>query len=112
MTNEPPKPAPSPHFNLQHQERTVKVYTLTEDEIDVMGALDLMGTISLAFLTTFAGSAITFWLTVDVDSNPYATGTIAVLVAATIASAIVFFGSLWTNRGVKKRIKHRSVPDL
>ena len=96
----------SPHFNLQHEERTVKAYTLTEDEIDSIGALDLIGTIALAFLTTFAGSALTFWFTAEFE-NPYAQGILAVLIAATLACGVLFGWSLSYSHDRKKRIKRK-----
>ncbi len=97
----------SGHFNLQHEERTVKVYTVTEDEIDSIGALDLIGTIALGFLTTFAGSALTFWLTADFE-NTYAQGILAALSAATAACGVLFAWSLFSSHGRKKRIKQRN----
>ena len=81
--------AQSSFYNLQHEKRTVKAYTLTEDEIDSIGVLELLGTISLSIFTTFAGSSITFLLTLltlerDTEPNPYAWGILVALGAACV----------------------------
>lgn len=100
---------PSPYFNLQHEKRTVKGYTLTEDEIDSIDTLDLLGTISLSVATTFVGAAITLLLTLGIDEepNPYAWGILIVLGVASIFPAGLFVWSVRHSRRKKRQIKQR-----
>ena len=104
-----PGPAPSSPFNVQQEERTVKVYSLTEDEIEHFATFDHMATYSVALVSTFLSSAITFWLTADWQAT-YATGVLAVLVVATVASALAAYWTISNSRQRKTRIIQRANP--
>ncbi len=82
------------------------MYTLTEDEIDSIGALDTVGNIALASLMTLIGSILTFWLTGNLD-EAYAPGIVGALAVGALFAGIMLGYSLYTSRGLRQRIKQR-----
>ena len=97
-----------PPLDFRHHARTVATYTLTEDEIDNIAALDFIGTISLAVLSASVGAILTFLLSANTNSS-YAVTVLGVLTVTTAYAAVVLFWSFRHNHMRKTRITQRPI---
>ena len=76
-------------------------YTLTRDEIDVIGQFNQAGTIALAVATGLGGSALTLWLTILNEPGwpPFAQGMFYLLVGGTILAGLTCW---WAVRAANR----------
>ena len=106
MTNDVHTESENP-FNTRHQARTVTLYTLTENEIDNLETLGLLGNTFLGFFSAFIGAALSTWLTAADGS-----GTIAVLlVLAAVPCGIGVFMTYRNSGSTRQQIKKRHRDD-
>ena len=94
------------HLNLKPQRRDVKTYMLTEDEMDSLSSVGVLATTALSLFSVFLGSLLTFLGNVDLQWHDHRF-TISVLIAATLAFAVMAVASFASSRRRKKSIKGR-----
>ena len=103
------------NIRLRHHQREIVMYSLTEQEMENLGNMRLLGAISLTLFGIFAGALVSYMTSPSGPTNIknidewFVSSPVGFLLAlSAVLSGILAGYTIWENKETKRNIKDRS----